>query len=499
MRKPMAKKVLAATMAAAMTMSVAACGEAAPAPAPAEPAAPAEEPAAEEPAAEEPAAEEPAEEVEKYTVIKDADGNPIDLGGIEVVIRDWFSSPDRAEASTDFEEAQYEYQDWVQETYNFKIHSETIGDWGSNPQDFVDYATAGGDENNYMFTLRADPGFLSAISSGLVYDLSTLDCLDFSEKLFKMNGVSDLYNMGGHVYAMRCGYAEPRTGLYFNRRVLTEAGVDPDSIYDMQAAGTWTWDAWTEILEKVQQDTDNDGTIDIWGIAVNEGVMTQAAVFSNGGSFVGKDADGKYTYEFENPQTLEALEWARDTFTKYDWNGPNDDEGNPPAWDYYQGQFKNGQAAFFVDQQYCATPGNLLYDMEDELGFVAFPKGPKGSLLNVAEDNYFAMPACYDADKAWKIAFAYKVYSELVPGYEDYNPYINTTKTGNFDTRAAEETVPTMCNNVTIAYHSVIPNLDMGAPFLWVVGPGCAPISEVCDGFRDMYKQCIDEANAALQ
>ncbi|MCQ2524039.1 MAG: extracellular solute-binding protein [Lachnospiraceae bacterium] len=495
MRKPMAKKVLAATMAAAMTMSVAACGNTAPAASTEAPAASTETPATSEetPAAEETPAEE--EEVSKYTVLKDADGNVYDLGGMEIVIRDWFSSPDRAEAKTDFEEAQYEYQDWVQETYNFKIHSETIGDWGSVVQDFVDYATAGGDDNNYVFTLRNDPAFLSAISSGLVYDLSTIDCLDFDSPAMKLNHVAELYTMHGSIYAMRSGNAEPRTGIYFNRRILQEAGVNPDDIYDMQANDTWTWDAFTEILEKVQQDTDNDGTIDIWGIAVNEGVMTTAAIFSNGGQMVGVDASGNYTYEFENPNTLEALEWCRDTFTKYDWNGPEGEDGSAPSWDYYQGQFKNGGAAFFVDQQYCATPGNLLYDMEDELGFVMFPKGPKGSMCQTSGDNSFVLPSCYDADRAWKIAFAYSVYTDLVPGYEDYNAYINTTRTGNFDSRAAEETVPAMIKNEVVDYSAIIPNLDTGAPFLWVVGPNCAPISEIADGFRDMYKQAIEEAN----
>ncbi len=485
MRKPMAKKVLAASMAAAMTMSFAACEKA--------PASVSESAA---PASTEPEVSASVEEeVSPYTVLKDANGNTYDLGGVEIIIRDWFSNPERQEAKTEYEEAQYAYQDWIQETYNFKIHAETIGDWGTVAQDFVDYATAGGDDKNYVFTLHSGDGtLLSAIDNGLVYDLSTLDCLDFSEAKWA-NGVHKLYTVNGGIYAFRAGYAEPRTGLYFNKKILREAGVDPDSIYDMQKNDTWTWAAFEEILEKVQRDTDNDGTIDIWGIGVNEGVMVSAAVFSNGGKYVGQDADGKYTYEFESPETLEALEWVRDIFNKYDWNGPVDEEGNAAAWDYYQNQFKTGGCAFCCDQQYCATPGNLFYETEDELGFVMFPKGPKGSLIQTAQDNICIIPSCYDADRAWKCAFAYSLYNEFVPGFEDYNPYVNTTATGNFDERACKETVPLMSKNSTVELQSIIPNLDMGAPFTWKFYPDMDPISEILDGCRDMYKQYIEEAN----
>ena len=484
MRKPMAKKVLAASMAAAMTMSFAACEKT-----PASTSAP----ASTEPASVE-ASTSTEEEVSPYTVLKDANGNVYDLGGVEIIIRDWFSNAERQEAKTDYEEAQYAYQDWIQETYNFKIHAETIGDWGTVAQDFVDYATAGGDDKNYVFTLHSgDATLLSAIDNGLVYDLSTLDCLDFSEAKWA-NNVHKLYTIGGGIYAFRAGASEPRTGLYFNKRLLTEAGVDPDTIYDMQKNDTWTWAAFEEILEKVQQDTDNDGTTDIWGLCVNEGVMTTAAIFSNNGEIVGQDASGKYTYELESPETIEALEWVKGIFDKYDWNGPNDDEGNPPSWDYYQTQFQNGGAVFLCEQQYAATPGNLFYDM-DELGFVMFPKGPKGKLVQVSEDNVCILPACYDADRAWKCAFAYSLYNEFVPGYEDYNPYVNTTRTGNFDTRACEETVPLMCNNCAVNLAAIIPNLDLGAPLMWKVGPGGDDISTIVEGCRDMYKQYIDEAN----
>ena len=135
MRKPMAKKVLAAVTTAAMAMSTVACGGAETA----APAAPADDTTEEvveettEEVAEEAEEEEEEEEVSPYTVITDESGNPIDLGGMEIVIRNWWSPEEPAEPTNDYEEARDEYRAWIQETYNFKIKEVAISDWGSTP------------------------------------------------------------------------------------------------------------------------------------------------------------------------------------------------------------------------------------------------------------------------------------------------------------------------------------------------------------------------------
>jgi len=496
MKKPMAKKVIAAVTVAAMAMSVTACGGAAETPA-----APAaddtatetvEEPAAEaetEEAVEEEAEEE--EEVSPYTVLTDENGDPYDLGGMEIIIRDWWSAEEPAEPANDYEEAQQEWRDWIQETYNFKIKQVAISDWGSTPQDFVDYCTSGGDDVNYVFTLRDDPAITSAMASGLMYDLSTLDCLDFSAEKFQMNKLHEQYGKGDAIYAMYAGISEPRTGVYFNKRVLQEAGIDPETIYDMQADGTWTWDKFDELMGECQRDTDNDGTDDVYGLTLNEGVMTTAAVFSNGGSYVGKDANG-YFYNLESPETLEALEWTVDMFTKYDQHDPEGAE-----WDYYKEEFLNGNVAFMVEDEYAGTPGNFLEDVQDELGFVMFPKGPQAKdYINVWSNNPAAIPGCYDEDRAWKIAFAWNLYTDDPAGYEGYNGFISRAMDGIFDSRACEETIPMMseANHGTIAFHGMIPQMDIGPQLIWNIGPNTV-VSEQVEGIADTWKQYIDDAN----
>ena len=496
MRKSLTTKATAAIAAAAMLTSMAGCGAQTEAPASTDSQQPAEtttETATAEASTEVAAAEETtSDEYDPYKIITDADGNPIDLGGMEIIIRDWWSG-DEAEPQNDYEESLKNYRDWLQETYNFTMKSQAMSDWGSTPTDFVDYATTGGDEN-YIFTLRDDPAITSAMANGLMYDLSTLDCLDFSQDKFQRNLLHEQYAKGDSIYAMFAGYSEARTGVYFNKRILTEAGIDPDSIYDMQADGTWTWDKFEELLSKVQQDKDNDGTVDIYGLTLNEGVMTTEAVFSNGGSYIDKDANGKFVYNLESPETLEALEWTVSIFDKYDAEVANPEGAE---WDYYKEQFLNGQAAFLVEDEYAGCPGNFLEDMNDEVGFVMFPKGPSGKdYINVWSNNPVAIPACYDEEKAWKLAFAWDLWTNQPEGYEDYNGNISTARNGIFDSRSVDETITMMTQpeHGTVAYHGMIPNMDVGADFIWNITPGCV-VSEQVEAIADTWKSYVDEAN----
>ena len=200
MKSQLVKKLLAGSLA---------CGGSAPAAnEAAETPADTTEVAAEAPA-EDTAAAEPEEEESLYTVLTDEDGNVYDLGGMEIIVRDWWSG-DPAEPTNDYEEAREEYRDWIQETYNFTIKEQAISDWTSAPADFTEYATTGGDEN-YIFVVRDDPAITNAMTQGLMYDLSTLDCLDFNQPKFQKNKLHEQYTKGNSIYAMFAGDSEPRT------------------------------------------------------------------------------------------------------------------------------------------------------------------------------------------------------------------------------------------------------------------------------------------------
>ena len=482
MKSKMFKKLMAASLATVMSVGLLACGgekapEATATPAPQD----SNNTTPSDPAT-------PDDPVESSTALIDpATGKPYDLGGMEIIVRDWWSNPDQ-EPANEFQQAKADYIDEIEATYNFTITQMAISDWASAPADFVDYVTTGGDDQNYVFILREDPATTSAMAQGLMYDLATLDCLDFSEAKFQSNKLHEQFATGDKIHCMYMGYSEPRTGMYFNKRLLREAGIDPESIYDMQADGTWTWDAWTDMMAKVQRDIDSDGVIDVYGFDANYGMPVSSAVYSNGSEYVGME-NGKYVYKFEDPATVEALNWMVECFKNYALVRPADAQ-----WDYYKQAFLNGECAFMPEDAYCGNEGGWLKEMTDEVGFVMFPKGPQASdYTNLWSNNPGAIPGCYDAEKAWKIAFAYNLYTDDVPGYENYVDF-SQYRNGIFDFRAIDETLTMMITKGMVSYHGLIPSLDMGAPFLWNFNGG-TDVTAVLESIRVPLNEYIDAAN----
>jgi ABC-type glycerol-3-phosphate transport system substrate-binding protein len=445
----------------------------------------------------------------------------VDLGGIVVYIRDWWTGgstieeplePSARETNSAYEKKRNAYQEEMMKKYNFKLYEVGGDDWGKTSEDFVNYVTTGGDDKNYIWTLHSDATCYNAMQQGLMADLSKIDCLDFSQDKFQRNKLHEKYSIGSSIYAFFPGFSEPRTGVYFNKKILKDAGVDPDSIYEAQKNGTWDWKMFEEIMAKCHRDTDGDGVADVYGLTLNESVMTSAAVFSNNGAYFKKE-NGKIIYNVESPETMEALQWCIDMYKKFDDHDPvtYDEEGNAVAasWDYYQTEWRNGQAAFLVEQEYANVQGNIFGDLKDfEIGFVMFPKGPKATTtVNVFDNNAYVIPACYvgkdvDADghdRAWRIAFAWNVYTNPAPGEEDTNGYLDKAKTGNFDARAIKETIPMMAEpeHGTIAYHDFIAGIEMGPELEWNINAGNGDLSATIDALRDKWKAAADAANAS--
>jgi hypothetical protein len=113
--------------------------------------------------------------------------------------------------------------------------------------------------------------------------------------------------VGGKLYGLYAGNSEPRGCLYFNKRVLEEAGIDWNTIYDAQKDGKWTWAMFEDMLKTITRDTDNDGVNDIYGILGSGDDMYVCAVFSNGGSFFDFDENGKLQPTMNSDATISAL------------------------------------------------------------------------------------------------------------------------------------------------------------------------------------------------
>ena len=81
--------------------------------------------------------------------------------------------------------------------------------------------------------------------------------------------------------------------------------------------------------------------------------------------------------------------------------------------------------------------------MTDEIGFVVPPK-PDGQeeYYTYVYGNVWVIPSCYDAETAADIAFAYNLYTNETPGYNDPASYQESYYSHFEDERACDETLP---------------------------------------------------------
>ncbi|MBR6890641.1 MAG: carbohydrate ABC transporter substrate-binding protein [Clostridia bacterium] len=415
----------------------------------------------------------------------------IDFGGATIYVYDyWTASDERKTDPTEEEQAQYDYRDWIMSTYNCEIHQIAKGDWGSNVTELTNFCSA---PDGTLCLYILPPDFVGGpMGNDLLAKWNGRDLIDLSDEQWNAGDV-DFMTKGGDVYGVATGHSEPRRCLYFNKRVLEEAGIDWNTIYDMQADGTWTWEAFETMLKQIQKDTDNDGVIDIYGMTGSNVDMYRVAVFGNGGSFFGFNDAGELEITAGSDNTLEALAWAKDIWNTYGYQQPADG-----SWDYYKEAWKQGFCGFYMYQTYGGFNDNSeMSDMADEWGCVAFPVGPKGdTYVHIISDNITVIPNVYDDDTVNKLAYIYKLWSAATPGYDDEDAWIGN-KYNFTDDRAVDETYamlrePEHCSSDICLYIGSVNDVE-GQDFLWNLG-GSTP-AELLEAKTPVWQGLIDTFN----
>lgn len=414
-----------------------------------------------------------------------------DLGGMEIIIGDWWSTGVEEEPATAMAEATQEYRQMIQEKYNFTIKQISIGDYASHQETFT-VSTMAEDPKAQIYIM--DPSMIAQpMANGLFYDLASLDSIDVQDEKWNQ-AVTDLMMRDGHVYGIKEGAPEPRLGVFWNKRMFRDAGLDSDLLYDLQKNGEWTWDKFEEICEKLTADHDNDGITDIYAMASFSKDLFTGAVLSNNAQWVEKDESGKYVSKTNDPQFLEAMQWARGMMDKgYEMPTPTD-----AAWDWFMSAFHDGKVAMTVADQHKVS---FWKDMKDEYGFVMLPKGPKmeDHVTNINE-NVVVIPACYDKETAEKIAFAYNLYTNPVPGYEDADDWKSLYYTEFYDERAVDETLTMMRepHRQKVQYISIIYGIESGDIVYQVYGGWSTP-AQMIEQVAGLWQAALDDANKGIE
>ncbi len=408
--------------------------------------------------------------------------------GLEVIIGDWWTNPN-AKASSKQQEDAKSWHEWSNSTYNMNVVQKSITGWGSNPQFVTNYCITGGDKN-YVFLIDGRSAN-TGVKANLFYDLSKIKSVNYKDASKYDQGVVQLLTKGKSFYAFNWGKPEPREGVFFNKRLLQEAGYSADYPYDLQKQGKWTWETFEEMLKKLTRDTDNDGVVDSYGLTTFSTTFCIAALESNGGSYIERDSDGNFYNNAGSEKSMEAWNWIVKIVQNY--QEPQPEGAN---WDWFYSAFVNGEAAFLVDQEYNAQPQGKFSSMKDDFGFVCFPLGPSGdqTYKTVHSSNMCVIPNIYGAEKVEKIAKAVDLYLEPVPGYDGADAWKESYYASFRDSRAVDETLQIMMDNPNPRFDVLVSGLQTGDMVYGIWGGWTTP-QEAYENTKNSWQGLIDDSN----
>lgn len=429
--------------------------------------------------------------------VKYSSSTPVrDLGGMNIVIGDWYSNnwADDWPYSEEMEALQT-YRNAMMKKYNFTITQKAVSDWGGIREAFNSAVESGTPEAQVYFL--HNEALLG--NTDLFYDLSTLSELNFDEDKW-YDTITEFMSYGGGIYGMlpttdidswqKTDNYSSAYGVVFNKRLLGEAGIDPDLPYDLQASGQWTWSAFEELCAKLTRDTDEDGTTDVYASAYSSTDYLKQLIFSTGEQLIEVDANGNFVNNTDSEKIKDALEYAVALYNA----GYIRPQGEDEYWDYFISAFRDSQVAMLFTGAYTADAnGGYFSEMEDELGFVCCPKPDDADSYQFMVSTPIAViPACYDAETAADIAFAYNLWVNPAPGYEK-----DTYQKSTFDERAINETFALYESSLGVVDYTtlLIGSSSVGQDLYYLFPFDNLTLDECLDTINAKWDDIIADAN----
>ena len=269
--------------------------------------------------------------------------------------------------------------DAISKKFNCKIEMGAI-DWNT-----FYTKMAAGDPGADILGVGGNLNFGNSMKNNWLYPLSDLG-FDFTQSQFDQDA-QKLVLVNGKYYA-----AIPQTvgwenvmdtlAMFFNKKLVKDAGYNPDSLYTMQQNGTWNWAKFEEIAKKINKDTNSDGKIDVYGVANGywDNFLWSALILSNNSDWV-KKSNGLMTFTGDESRAVSALNfWQKLAYTNKMVYTPNDNS--------VDAMFVQGKIGFLP--QYVNRANFPAFKaMRDDWGIVLTPKGPDAS-------RYYSPVSWYD-------------------------------------------------------------------------------------------------------
>ena len=388
-----------------------------------------------------------------------------DLGGRTLTLVSWYGE----EISEDSPDgiAMAENLAALKEKHNFDVEYQVV-DYGEF-QEAVAASLIGGDPLGDIIRLPR-PWMIPTLTRQDLFH--PVDEYVINENSFVLQYTEQHSEYEGRGYGFRTGSAGAAGGVFYSRTLMDELNLDP--IQDYVDNDEWNWETFMQVAEQANQDTDNDGNVDVWGLASND-ILVQSLA-SNEAAIV---KDGQVT--LDAPETTETLQFISDL-----GEVARPTEGGD--WTEPQQFFLEGNTLMIVGQDY------QMADFRDglpehDIGFLPFPKGPNSDTYqtHITIPNYYTIPsAVEDPDK---IVYIWEKMTDIESIY-DYPEQANFEANFNNEddinnARAAVESFQVI---EQIDYY---PSMDYYG-FVGEVRDGNS-ISTVIETYTSAFQSAVDE------
>lgn len=272
--------------------------------------------------------------------------------------------------------------------------------------DAIYKAIAAGDSVCDIIDLPQPLTWVAPLKGGYLVDVNQFGLDLQSDKLDTQ--IMDMITYGDKVYGIASkdeNYFMNQV-CYFNKRLVEEAGYNPEDLYKWQEEGTWTWDKFHEVATKISQLS--TGNQKIWGTVQNNSLLFNNLVVSNNTDWFKKSEDG-VTFNAGDPNVLQAIDFMQKLY----------DDGCFPLETTQSDAklFYSGTVGFLFDYVERVQWPENQQSMTDDYGMIMIPKGPNA-------DSYYSMNNYYGVKAVLKNAPDSEKLAKLV--YDFCQPYEDT-------------------------------------------------------------------------
>ncbi|MCL1843437.1 MAG: extracellular solute-binding protein [Defluviitaleaceae bacterium] len=418
-----------------------------------------------------------------------------DLGGMQINIANWWVEDCTAtvEPDTAAMRARWDDRRAMEERYNFTMAYVRYGSW-HDVRDMVQQELLA-ENRNYQIWVVEPAWFATHHSAGLFAPIPTSYFDDYADVEWN-HSLIELTLRDGMAHGWSTGM-ELAGGVYFNMRLLEEAGFDRDLPFTLQRENNWTWATFTDMAHDLSIDLDGDGIINTWAITTFNADFLNRALASNTATYARLDpVSGNFVNATHEDAFRETIDWAvylRDARLAMH----EDDVGG--EWNAFIEMFNTGQGAIRAAGNYVA--GNIFPELADDWGFVAFPRGPRSNYhYSWVTQNPNVIPHFYNAQEVSDILFAVSRWEREL--YDDHpDDWMDEAFTNHRDPRSVEETMVYFTRNADLqlmASHFFMPGLGdtLSENFAWRVwSPMNHDASVIIEEAQLVWNAFLDRVN----